>query len=383
MQSKRRLLIGTVVVASITGATVSALGAEVNFAGSVQLDYLLVPTDSLARDFVFDGFTTELSLKISADINEHISAQVKTCYGCHGFEMGAAYVDFRANDELTLRAGRFVPSFGDFQARHDPANHLTSDKPLIYDMGRMLHRTEWNMSILPAPYVDSGVQISWTPEVCDELDFEVSGYVVGGLRGSENAQDVDFIQSRSGDFYYIDNNSSPTVGGRVAVRWSPGDLLIAGGVSGLYGTYDPRNKLDLWVLGADLVLRIDRIALRFEYMARRTKMDLGADPSSAFRYGPGADGVFDPYQLKQGFYGELTLPAGDILELVARVDGMRRQGNVVLASPLRSDSAILRYTAGMNVTLARDWRIKLSGEFYDFSDFSDEVGLHLGVVGAF
>ena len=35
--------------------------------------------------------------------------------------------------------GRFTPSFGDFPVRHDPANHRTNDKPLPYDMGRMLH----------------------------------------------------------------------------------------------------------------------------------------------------------------------------------------------------------------------------------------------------
>src|SRR5262245_47770739 len=152
MADLSRVVIGTVAVTALgVGA---ALAADVNFAGSVQLDYLLVPTDDLARDFVFDGFTTELSLKLSADVSDHIAAQVKTCYGCHGFEIGAAYVDFRATDDLTFRAGRFVPNFGDFPARHDPANHLTSDKPLPYDMGRMLHLRDWNMSILPSPYVD-------------------------------------------------------------------------------------------------------------------------------------------------------------------------------------------------------------------------------------
>ena len=87
--------------------------------------------------------------------------------------------------------------------------------------------------------------------------------------------------------------------------------------------------------------------------------------------------------MKQGFYGELTVPASERLELVGRVDGMRRQGNVTLSSALRSDSAVLRYTLGTNLTFARDWRVKLSAEYYDFSDFADEVGLHLGVVGAF
>ena len=144
-----------------------------------------------ARDFVFDGFTTELSLKLSADVSDHIAAQVKTCYGCHGFEIGAAYVDFRPTDDLTVRAGRFVPAFGDFQARHDPANHATSDKPMPYDMGRMLRLRDWNMSVLPAPYVDSGLQLTWAPRVTECMDLELDAYIVGGLRGQNDATDVE------------------------------------------------------------------------------------------------------------------------------------------------------------------------------------------------
>jgi len=370
----------------ITAAALSATGlahaADVNFAGSVQLDYLLVPTDDRARDFTFDGFTSELSLKLSADVSEHIGVQVKTCYGCHGFEIGSAYVDFRPVGDLTVRAGRFVPAFGDFQARHDPANHLTSDKPLPYDMGRMLHLRAWNMSVLPAPYVDSGLQVTYSPALSECVDLEVSAYVVGGLRGNNDATDVDFVQSRSGEAYYVDNNSRPSVGGRLALRATLGELLLTAGASVLYGTYDPDNELDILLLGADLVLRIDRWTLRAEYLVRRTKMALGEDPGSTFRYGPGADGKFDPYSLKEGFYGELAFPLGP-LEGVARVDGLRRTGNVALTSELRSESLVVRYTVGTAINLVRDWRIKLSGEFYDFSDFDDEVGVHLGVVGAF
>jgi hypothetical protein len=136
------------------------------------------------------------------------------------------------------------------------------------------------------------------------------------------------------------------------------------------------------LFGADLLLRIEGWTWRSEVLVRRTEMSLGEDPASRFRYGPGEDGEFDPYVLKEGFYSELVFPLGP-LEGVARVDGMRRLGNVALGSDLRKESAILRYTLGTTISLVRDWRIKLSGEYYDFSDFDDEVGVHLGVVGAF
>jgi hypothetical protein len=111
-------------------------------------------------------------------------------------------------------------------------------------------------------------------------------------------------------------------------------------------------------------------------------MALGTDPAQRFKYGPGKDGRYDPYFLKQGFYTELELPASDRVDLIVRWDGLRRQGNVLRTSELRSDSALLRYTAGASVKVRGTTRIKLSGELYDFSDFPDEVAIHLAVTGA-
>src|SRR5690606_19493520 len=140
-------------------------------------------------------------------------------------------------DWLSIRAGRFVPAFGDFPERHDPANHLTSDKPPPYDMGRMVRLRDWNMSILPAPYVHSGLQASAHATLGDTVDVDVHAYVVGGLRAGSGAVDVDFIQSRSRDLYYVDNNSRPTVGGRLSGRVYLGaGASVTLGASGMYGT---------------------------------------------------------------------------------------------------------------------------------------------------
>ena len=359
-------------------------GGERNFAGSAQLDYLSVPTHADARDIVFDGFTTELSLKLAVDVTEHVAANVKTCYGCHGFEMGQAFMDLRVADELVVRVGRFTPAFGDFPVRHDPANHRTSDKPLPYDMGRMLRLREFGMSVLPAPYVDNGLELRGTLTLGEAAELDYAAYVIGGLRGGADATDVDFIQSRSGALYYVDNNSRPSAGGRLALALRLGDEgSVKLGASGLYGSYDPDRELDYLVVGSDLVLRWASWTLRAEYLLRRTEMALGSDPATRFRYGPGPGGDYDDWFIKDGFYVETDFAASDSLELVARWDGMRRLGNVPVGSPLRSRSAMLRYTLGANWRLPRSMRVKLSGEAYDFSDFEDEVALHLGMVAVF
>ena len=357
---------------------------ERNFAGSAQLDYLAVPTRVDARDITFDGFTTELSLKMAVDVNDQVTSSVKTCYGCHGFEMGMAFIDYRIAEALTVRVGRFTPSFGDFPVRHDPANHRTSDKPLPYDMGRMLRLREFGMSILPAPYVDNGLELRGTVLLGDTVDLDYAIYAIGGLRGGTDATDVDFIQSRSAGLYYVDNNSRPSGGGRLALALQLGDEgSLKWGASGLYGTYDPHNNLDYFVVGTDLVFRWASWTVRTEYLLRRTRMALGDNPATRFRYGPTDDGTFDDGFIKDGFYLETDFALNDRLELVARWDGMRRLGNVPMASPLRARSAVLRYTGGINLRLPQSMRVKLSGEIYDFSDFDDEIALHLGMVAIF
>lgn len=365
------------------GAAVAAGADELqrNFAGSIQVDYMAVPTKDVARNIAFDGATLELSMKLAIDFGPNTSANVKVCYACHGFEVGMAFFDMRVADQLNFRVGRFTPSFGEFPLRHDPANHRTSDKPLPYDMGRMLRLREFNEGILPAPWVDNGLEVSGTQyfQKLTQLDYAV--YAIMGPRANAGALDFDFIQSRTP--YYLDNNSRPTVGARVAFTLGLGESSsLSLGASGMYGTYDPDNKLHFAIGGGDLVLRLSSVFFRTEYLIRRTEFDLGPSPQTTFRYGPGKDGSYDDFFVKDGFYSEIEFPLGRF-DFVARVDGLRRRGNVPIASPLRSTSEVLRYTAAATYRVWQALRVKLSYEFYDFSDFSDDSVIHLGLAGPF
>ncbi|MEO8705168.1 MAG: hypothetical protein ABI867_34300 [Kofleriaceae bacterium] len=354
-----------------------------NFAGSIQLDYMAVPTENTARRIAFDGATAEVSLKIAMDFNSRISSNVKVCVACHGFEVGMAFFDLRVADELNFRVGRFTPSFGDFPVRHDPANHRTSDKPLPYDMGRMVRGTDWNQGVLPAPWVDNGLELNGTHYFGQQLQTSYALFAVGGPRAASNPVDFDFAQSRSGESYYIDNNSRPVVGGQVALSVASGKFSATVGASTMRGTYDPEHRLRFSIIGTHLVFRFKDLFLRFEYLNRRTKMDLGEEPEKVFKYGVGTNGEFDPYFVKEGAYGELEVPLHSRLTLVLREDGLRRRGNVVTTSTLRSDSMLIRHTAAIAVGLGQSVRLKVSYERYDFSDFDDESVIHTGIAGPF
>lgn len=376
----RRLALLLLLILAAPGVA-QAQEIERNFAGSAQLDYLAVPSTIRARGLTFDGFTTELAVKLAVDFTDHFSANVKICYGCHGFETNMAYVDLRVADQLNFRVGRIVPSFGDFPLRHDPANHRANSKPLPYDMGRMLRRTELNMSIMPAPYVDNGVEVNGTQWFGDDAQLDYAVWGVSGFKGGADALDFDFVQSRSGSLYYVDNNSEPAVGGRLAFTTNFTDYLNATfGVSGNYGHYDPNAELSYLILGADLFVRIDALVLRAEYLLRRTEYSVGSEPEERFRY------AFDPtknFFIKDGFYVEAEYPLAPWFEVFGRFDGMRRTGNVTVNSPLRKESAVLRQTLGVNLVIERGLRLKISGEYWDFSDFDDELAIHTGVTANF
>jgi len=371
-------LLGLLLAPSVAGA----FEIERNFAGSAQLDYLAVPSTIEARGFTFDGFTTELAVKLAVDFTENFSANVKICYGCHGFETDMAFVDMRVADQLNFRVGRMNPSFGDFPLRHDPANHRANSKPLPYDMGRMLRLREWNMSVLPAPYVDNGLEVNGTQWFGDDVQLDYAAYVMSGFKGANDALDLDFVQSRSGSLYYVDNNSQPAFGGRVALTVNFTDYTSGTlGVSGMYGHYDPSGELEYVVAGLDLFLRFDALVIRFEYLLRRTEFALGSEPELRFRYAfedPGRN-----FFIKDGFYLEAEYPVTEWLEAFYRFDGMRRTGNVARTSALSKSSGILRHTLGANFVVQRGLRIKLSTEHWDFSDFDDEVGIHAGITANF
>ena len=284
-----------------------ARSQEHNFAGSLQANYTYVPTDKNARELSLDGMTTELSLKVAVDFTDNVSANVKLCYGCHGMELGMAFVDLRVFDELNVRVGRFNPGFGDFSLRHDPANHRTADKPLPYDMGRMLRLKEFGNGVLPSPYVDQGVEVNGTHWFGDAVQLDYAVHAVGGLRAGATDLDVDFISMRS--TYYIDNNSEPALGGRLSLTLNmTDDVLLTFGGSGTWGHLDPKRQHTYWVAGADVYLRVYSFDLHAEYLIRRTEFDVGSSPDTTFRYGPGKDGRYDNFFLKDGFYVEGNLP---------------------------------------------------------------------------
>ena len=365
-----------------------AAAIERNFAGSAQLDYHFVPTahSAKAAPSTFDGFTMEFAGKLAVDFSDHVSANMKVCYGCHGFEADMMYFDVRVADELNFRVGRFSPSFGAFNLRHDPANHRFSDKPLPYDMGRMLRMRQWNQGVLPSPFPDNGLEVNGSKWLGSSVQVDYAAYAVTGFKSEARPLDIDFKLSRSPQSYYVDDNARPTFGGRVAFTVKLGDVsdFTLGG-STMYGTYDPSNQQAYWIVGGDATLRLDKTNLRAEYLGRRT--DFSTADRTIFKYVV-ADERGD-FSMKHGAYFEVEQALTPDLDLVGRVDGMLRIGNVAADSELDRRSSVLRFTVGTAYAIERGLRIKLSTELWDFSDRDATSGrkidlsMHTALAGSF
>jgi hypothetical protein len=385
----RVMLVLVLIVAAIAGAAFprSAWAVDTSLAGSVQLDYMFVPSapHSNARKDTFDGFTTEASVKLIVDVSDHLSANVKVCFGCHGFEADMAYAEYRFFPELGVKAGRFSPSFGAFNLRHDPANHGLSSKPLPYDMGRMLRLNQWDMSVLPSPFPDNGVELGGSHWFGETVQLDYAAYAVSGFKAAVDATDMDWVQSRSPSLYYTDNNARPSVGGRVAgtLRISDESDLSVGG-SYMYGTLDPQNTLAYSIVGGDVTFRADKTILRAEYLARRQDLDT-SDPTR-FKYSVSKER--GDFFTKHGAYAEIEQRVNPHVALLGRVDGMARYGNVAAASELVNGSTVVRGTVGGAYTFERGFRLKLSTELWRFSDLDangrdKDLLVHAALVGSF
>lgn len=378
---KNTLALGaTLVLVFMTGA---AAALDRTFAGSAQADYHFAPTQVSKGGNALDGATLELALKLSVDLSDHLSGNVKVCFGCHGFETDMAYVDYRVRDELAFRVGRFSPSFGAFNLRHDPANHRLSDKPLPYDMGRMLRLRDWNMGVLPSPFPDNGVEIEGTHWFGNKLQVDWALYGVSGFKADYSATDLDFIASRNGNLYYVDNNSVPSFGARVDSTLKLGEQSdVTIGVSGMGGPFDPQRKLWYAIGGADLTLRLSRTIFRAEYLFRRQEFD---EDAAMFRYVVTDDAKFF---VKHGAYVEVEQPLVSGLDLIVRADGMLRVGNVPMSSPLDKTSWVARATLGVAYLVERHLRLKASTELWEFSDLgaslrNTEVSFHVAAAASF
>jgi hypothetical protein len=235
-------------------------------------------------------------------------------------------------------------------------------------MGDMLRytRSGFNLGIVPAPYVDNGLEVFGSLPLgpVNQLDYSV--YVVKGLTG-EN--DFDFERSRT----FLDNNRTPAFGGRLVLTGPDWSL----GASGSAGLYDPADSRWYVMGGVELYFRADPVTFRAEALFRRTDLD----PTATYAYQ-----VVDPWFLKLGWYAQVDVQVARPLTLVLRSDGLWRSGlPLPEAVQLSPRASVLRQTAAVLWRVEEHFALKADYELWTFAGITEPMRhlVRVAVVGGY
>jgi cytochrome c553 len=299
-------------------------------------------------------------------------ANVTACTSCHSRDNGAAgnayslelvegsatldlrhmFHGCRCDDgrELLLKAGRFIVPFGAISAMSNPSTYRTVTQPLMFNMGRRVFMPGMppNQPVLPAPFSDEGLDLTYRRPVLGDLVFTLDTYAINGLQG--NATNI-FNKSRA----YFDNNEDPTGGARMTLS---GDFFRLG-TSVMSGNLADQGQPRLYytLAGADATAQItDRLRFYFEYAMRHQ--------NSAFI--PGTK------ELTFGTVTQLELRLWDQPYISALV----RYDTLDFRNQALGSGAIHRITSGFNIGLPGDSLLMINHERWE------EKGAHsVDVVG--
>jgi hypothetical protein len=363
---------------AVLAAGQASAGSNASYSGTAYVDYWGMSSKAMAKRSPA-GVTIDAAIKMGMDINDDLTFSAKACFSCHGIEFDHVMLDWMPYKKFNVQVGRLAIPFGEFSNRVDPSGHKSVSAPLIYDMGRMVYgeKSAMNLGVLPLPYTDTGVLVYGQFFILNALQVWYGAYATAGLRGGN---DLDFIATRA--IYYTDNNRVPAAGGRVVTTYASegGSLLgdVSVGASATAGRYDRDAKLGYVAWGADASMQLWRFTLRGEYATRQTDLD----PKATYPYA-----LVDPWISKDGWYGEVEFPVPIVDRYVSaalRYDELHRRGTPLSASsPLSTDSAIQRYTAGLMIIPAPSLYLKVGYEYWSATDFPALHAGHLGFGGSF
>jgi hypothetical protein len=289
-----------------------------------------------------------------------VSAQAVACLSCHNQGNQYGKIDLvqaslridlfkalgcKANSDPPVKAaiegGRFVVPFGAFYQQVNPGVYRAVTRPLIYNMGQRVNISNIGDAVLPMPYSDQGAVLNVAVPFDETTTAVFDGYVVGGLQGNLNG--IDFIASRG----YVDNNRSPSIGGRIAV----GNKYLRVGGSALGGRFNPdalsgppSPDMNYVVFGADAIFRYEDIfRIQFEYAERDSDRFGNVPGPMIFRERTGGSYLETELLLSRHWH----------LSLYARYDNMLRHSLLPpIGSQLPSGNFnIERLTYGLNWSL--------------------------------
>lgn len=298
-----------------------------------------------------------------------VAAHMKVCWGCHGLELESATIEWRPVEFLALRAGRLNVNAGSLNSRHDFTTRATISKPLTRIMGNMVRQTEFNHGVLPAPYVDNGLNLALDLGL-GAATLRLDAFALAGLKGT--GDDIDFDRSRD----FPDNNGEPSFGAALGLELPVLSLNLAY----LWGNYDADARRSYQFASADLRAHLGPVTLDAEFAWRQTQYDKAGNPGDEDQF------------WKWGWWVQVDWQVIGDLHLTAAVDSLAVKDMYLADFGLTPDptfavtdanNRIVRGTFGISYTTIGGVLLRLNVEYWEFSDFNDAWVVQGGIGWAF
>ena len=345
-----------------------------NVGATLYTDFSAVEADKHERDPIpEEGITGEFSMGATYHVDKAFSVTVRACVGCHSFELESAYADWEMSSTWSFRAGRIPVPFGGFSRRTNPSHVESATKPLAYIMGGMVRQDNYNMGIVPAPFIDNGAAVTGTFWVTRDTKLSLETALVRGLKGL--SPDIDYELSRE----YQDNNGEPAVAARLLLS---SDLYTTG-ASVTWGRYDVNAELDYLMGSVELQVRFGQWSLRLEGLIRETEF---------FTPSPFAAARQLETNRRTAYIAQIDGPIAEGWRVFLLHDYLKVEdvflgptGPVTVQTSLTTDDSntIFRVAGGFVHNVRAGLQVKGSVEFWDPSDFEQAIVFHVGVVAEY
>lgn len=212
-------------------------GLNVNGFLTTEFKHVKNVPNSFDNHYFVLFFNKELNSNLSVD------AQIEYEHGGEYLELQFAHVDYKINNLLTFRVGKFIVPSSPFNEYNYPDY-----------LAKTIERDYINREISPTVWGETGIQVRGFWDLKRKFRLYYSVYMVNGLEA--DSSNVSIRDMRGNNLDQLSSNKA--IGGRVGAVVNKHTEV---GFWSYSGHYDSAKKLNLTLMGTDITFRYKSIYL--------------------------------------------------------------------------------------------------------------------------
>lgn len=225
-------------------------------------------TNSFVQDGSPEGFSFEMrhfNVFLSSHVSERLLflSEVEFEHGSQNVFLKRAQLDFEFHPAFVVRGGVILPPIGNFNVNNDSPKWEFINRPLV------------STEIIPSTLSEVGFGIHGMISPASKMSILYGGYLTNGLSDRVVLNEFGRTRLASGknaNQFAADNNGSPAISGRLAVRQNEIGELGLSYYEGVYNTYriggetvDEKRRLHIFAVDYRIDARIAEIKGELAY----------------------------------------------------------------------------------------------------------------------